>query len=1506
MARNNFLRFAATFALLTPAVSAQIITTVAGTNSSFPAGSLAAVNAPLGAVTGVAVDGAGNVFVVDSGDSLVFRISASGVINVVAGNGILGFSGDGGPATSASLSSPSAVAVDSEGNLYIADTSNERIRKVSGGTITTVAGNGTFGFSGDGGPGVNASLDNPTGVAVDSAGNIYIADTANGRIRKVSGGMITTIAGNSTFGFSGDGGPAASASLNLPAAIAVDSAGNLYIADLANQRIRKVTNGTITTVAGNGNRGFSGDGGPATSASISGPAGVAVDPVGNLYIADTGNNRIRKVVSGTIMTIAGNKTPGFSGDGGPATSASLNGPFGMAIDSTDALYIADSSNSRVRKVVAGTITTLAGNGNYRFSGDGGPATSASLNLPSGVANDSAGNLYIADFLNNRVRKSSAGTINTVAGSGPSCSISTALVCGVFSGDGGPAANASLNQPFGVALDAAGNLYIADAANNRVRKVSNGTITTVAGSANPGVSGDGGPATNASLYNPTQVAVDSSGNLYIADLGNNRIRKVSGGTIMTVAGNQFQGFSGDGVPAAGAALNLPSGVAVDSAGNLYIADTGNQRIRKVSGGIITTVAGNGTRGFSGDGGPAAGASFNSPTQVAVDSAGNLFIADLYNNRIRMVSNGTISTIAGNGSQGFSGDGGPPASASLSGPNDVAVDSAGNLYIADTGNDRIREVLSNPPYFNSALPAGSSSLALSQESGGKPVTATLTADTATTESSSIAVPGMAYTAAVGSGSSWLSVSPQNGSTPGLITITADPLNLSPGVYNGAIVLSVPLANPPTQTVNVQFTVTPGVPASLSVDQTHMSFTYATTSAARSQTLIVSNSGGGSLNFTASISLNSGVSANWLSVTPQSGTAAPGNPVALAVRADPSSLGPGTYTGNLTIDGGSAGSVTIPITMTITTNPLVLLLSQAGLTFTAVQNGGAIPPQTFGVLNLGSGTLNWSVQTSTLPAGGSWLNATPGNGSSDAAAPQGAPLVTVSVNPSGLPPGMYYGLVQVVSAEAANTPQAVVAVLQVLPPKTDVAPIVQPSSLIFTAPAGVSSPSSQTVLVYDPTGTSKSFSSGIVTNGSGQLVTLPTDATIPPTGPTQVVVQPIVNGLSPGTYPGTLTLQFSDGRVNAVGITFVVTGTPSSRTASSAVASRALPLASGTSICTPTKLIPVLTTLSPSFETLVGYPTGLSAQVMDDCGNPQTSGHVTVTFTNGDPPLGLTSLNNGTWQATWYAGTQSAGQPVKLTVTAVNTQPPISGTTEVDGGIASSEAQPTILQGGVVGAASPVSFTALAPGGIISIYGNLLADSSASAPGIPLPTTLGNTNVIIGGQSAPLYFASPGQINAVVPFGLNTNTAYSVLIQRDLALSSPVAVNIADAQPGAFLSAGSAIVEDSRGTAPVFLVTPSTPAQAGDVLVIYCAGLGVTNQPVADGAASPSSPLAQTQAPVTVSIGGQNANVLFAGLTPTLVGLYQVNVVMPAGVPPGTAVPVMLTAAGQTSPAAMISTQ
>jgi trimeric autotransporter adhesin len=335
-----------------------------------------------------------------------------GTITTVAGNGTPGYSGDEGAAASGELNAPLGVAVDGAGNLYIGDYFNNRVRKVtaSTGVITTVAGNGTFGFNGDGGAATNAELSGPEGLAVDGAGNLYIADHSGSRVQKVSAGtgIITTVAGNGVGGYSGDGGPAASAELNGPAGLAVDGAGNLYIAD--NNRVREVSAGTgiITTVAGNGTQGFSGDGGPAISATLNSPIGLAVDGAGNLYITDESNNRIREVAAGTgvITTVAGNGTQGFSGDGGMATSAELNGPAGIAVDAAGDLYIAEDQNNRIREVAAGTgvITTVAGNGTGGFSGDGEAATSAALNQPFGVALDTLGNLYIVDQENSRIRE----------------------------------------------------------------------------------------------------------------------------------------------------------------------------------------------------------------------------------------------------------------------------------------------------------------------------------------------------------------------------------------------------------------------------------------------------------------------------------------------------------------------------------------------------------------------------------------------------------------------------------------------------------------------------------------------------------------------------------------------------------------------------------------------------------------------------------------------------------------------------------------------------------------------------------------------------------------------------------------------------------------------------------------------------------------------------------------------------------------------------------------------
>jgi trimeric autotransporter adhesin len=654
-----------------------------------------ATSARLRYPSGVAIDASGNIYIADTSTNRILMVTKStGIITNVAGDGSIGYKGDGGLATSARLRYPTGVAIDASGNIYIADSNNNCIRMVtkSTGIITNVAGDGSYGYSGegDGGLATSAALYIPTGVFVDASGNIYIADTYNNCIRMVtkSTGIITTVAGDGSHGYSGegDGVLATSARLNFPQGVAIDASGNIYIADTRNHRIRMVTKSTgiITTVAGNGTVGFSGDGGLATSATLYIPTGVFVDASGNIYIADTNNNRIRMVTksTGIITTVSGNRTVGFSGDGGLATSARLHNPRGVAIDASGNIYIADTTNRRIRMVTesAGIITTVAGYGTVGFSGDGGLATSATLYYPDGIAIDASGNIYIADSTNHRIRMvtKSTGLITTVAGNG---------TIG-FSGDGGLATSARLHNPRGVAIDASGNIYIADTYNNRIRMVtkSTGIITTEVGN-----------GTSATLYNPSGIAIDTSGNIYIADTYNDRIRMVtnSTGIITTVAGD---GFSGDGGLATSARLHNPRAVAIDASGNIYIADTDNHRIRMVteSAGIITTVAGNGSSqygDYSGDGGLATSATLSYPNGIAIDASGNIYIADTNNNRIRMVtkSTGIITTVAGNGTVGFSGDGGQARFSLLNSPRGIAIDASGNIYFSDSRNDLLRVLL-----------------------------------------------------------------------------------------------------------------------------------------------------------------------------------------------------------------------------------------------------------------------------------------------------------------------------------------------------------------------------------------------------------------------------------------------------------------------------------------------------------------------------------------------------------------------------------------------------------------------------------------------------------------------------------------------------------------------------------------------------------------------------------------------------------------------------------------------
>ncbi len=748
-----------------------------------------ATNVPITDPCGVSV-ASGLLYIADN--TTVRQVDSTDRLTTPAGTGASAPLGDGGPATSASVGT-CATAVDHSGNLVIADAYRIRVVAAHNGTfygqtmtakdIYTVAGNGTSGYTGDGGPATAAQLNSTAGLAVDSSGNLVIADTGNNVIRVVAettgtfygqamtGGDIYTVAGNGTAGFGGDGSAATSAELNRPMQVTVDASGNLVFADFGNNRVRVVagttgtfygqamTAGDIYTVAGDGSAAFSGDKGPATSAGLD-AAGVAVDASGNLVLADAPNQRVRVVAetsatfygqamtAGDIYTVAGNGTAGFK-DTRPALKGELNDPTAVAVDGSGNLAISDTGNQRVRVVAAtsgtfynqpmaaGSIYTVAGHANTGSVGDAGTAITAELASPDGLLLDASGNTLIADTGDSRIRVL-AGTTGTFYGQAMTAGdIYTVVGTGAVGhfGDGGPASIATLDKPQGVAIDLSGNLLIADTHSNRVRVVAGttgtfygqsmnaGFIYTVAGGGTAGT-GNGIPATTATLGFANGVTVDGSGNLVIAT-SKQRVRVVAAttgtfygqamtaGDIYTVAGSGGSGFAGDGGKATKAHVVNPQSVFVDAAGNLVITDTGNNRVRVVAAttgtfygqamtaGDIYTVAGGGTGGL-GDGGPATSAELAGPSDATLDSAGNLVIADTGDSLIRVVAEttgtfygqamtvGDIYTVAGNASVGFAGDGGPATSAALSGPAAVITDPAGDVLISDTGNGRVREV------------------------------------------------------------------------------------------------------------------------------------------------------------------------------------------------------------------------------------------------------------------------------------------------------------------------------------------------------------------------------------------------------------------------------------------------------------------------------------------------------------------------------------------------------------------------------------------------------------------------------------------------------------------------------------------------------------------------------------------------------------------------------------------------------------------------------------------------
>lgn len=604
---------------------------------------------------------AGKIYVADSSNHAVRAVDLnSGYETVVAGSGQSGYTGDGGPALGAKMNGPAYVAVDGAGNVFIDDQNNRRIRRVDAitGVITTIVGDGEYGYAGDGGPGTSARFTAAYGMATDSVGNLFFCDTNNGRVRRWD--AVTEIV--DTVALSGCWG------------LAIDAADNLYLGD--EHTVHRADAGTYALTAIGTT-----DGPPGSTI-----AGVAVDASGNVYASEPNAGRVWRIDAGTLATsrYAGGGTPTPNlGDGGPASDALLINPWGLAVDDAGSLYVA---SFKVRKVDAGTsiISTVAGNGFGRFGGDGGPATNAQIDGTIAVTVDALGRLYLSGGDRPGIRRIDLdGSISTIAGGGDN------------DADGIPATEAYLDAA-GLAIDTDGSIFVAEPGPDRVRKIdaTTGLISTVAGGNDCGPEGDGGPATAAQLCGPFGLALDAAGNLYIAEEGNAAIRRVDRptGIISTVAGTigTSIGPVGDGGPATSATLQSPRSVAVDDLGRIYIAELGGHRVRRVStAGIITTIAGTGVHGYNGDGIPATDAQLASPYSVAFDLAGNVIITDADNERVRRIdSAGIIHTVAGTGTSGYTGDGGPASAARLFVPIGTAAHPSGSLYILDQNYRRVR--------------------------------------------------------------------------------------------------------------------------------------------------------------------------------------------------------------------------------------------------------------------------------------------------------------------------------------------------------------------------------------------------------------------------------------------------------------------------------------------------------------------------------------------------------------------------------------------------------------------------------------------------------------------------------------------------------------------------------------------------------------------------------------------------------------------------------------------------
>lgn len=1442
-----------------------IVSTVVGTEWLLATGR-PALQSPVGQVNAVTIDLRGRVVFAAPQSNMILRINTDGGLEAIAGNGIAAYSGDGGKATDASLNGPSGVAYDSQGNLLISDSLNCRIRRVSAeGTITTIAGTGRCRFSGDGRPAELAEMDVPLQLVLDSRQNIYFHDLGAKRIRRISAqGTISTYAGNGSPWQALDNVAATSFGFAEPAGLAIDAGNRLYVADRSAFRIYRIdTTGMISLVAGGGDRGEVQDGLAAARALLIEPQGLAVDGRGALYWGEAGTSRIRTINTfGNVQTVAGVLgEEGFRD--GSSNSALFFGPAALAIDRNGSIVVADMQNRRVRRVEAGGVSTIAGNGGFQGTGDGEPSVRSFLNLPNAIERDRDGSILIADTGNSLVRRSRDGRMSNVAGNGVR----------KLGPDNPVATMAPIGTPLGVTADVAGSLWFSEEALTgiapRLRRItSQGAITS--------------HPTRTGWTKITHLAGVPGGELYIAGLD------ATGGAIYRV--------SADGQEALLRTPGAPFGIAADANGNLYFSDDSNAIVWRfrIATGEIGAYAGGGTQIVRGTRQlPASQVSLGKPAGVAVDQTGTLYIADRGHHVVYAVSNGMVRVAAGTGVSGFGGDGGQAMQALFNQPSDVDVDAAGNIYVADTGNGRVRVIRAIPPVWQ----VSPTRLTFHANAGAEIVPQSV--------SISSAFIGLRFTAAIGADTPWLKLSQADGLLPATLQISLDN-DLAPGSYRGNIRLTSPGATPPELTVAVEVTIDENkAPARLVVDQTEISVSVRKGSGPVVSRLTVRNAGGGVLTYSlGSTTLDE---LGWLKVE-QTGTLESGRSGQVNVLIDPTGLNADTYAGTIDIHHGD-GTVKVPVTLIVTELKPRLVLSRNLLQFRMSAGGAAPLPQNVFVLNDGPGEIEVETDFFTSTGGGDWLELNT-FGSVATAGQKSPPSVVVGVFAPDLAPGVYYGEIKLrdKNGRAMESPQSIVVQLTINPEvNSNLTPEVTPSALLFVGEAG-SSPASQTLFLAGAGRDQVDYQMTFTAPDNGKwLRALPTNGVLAQqvagAPPPRILVQPDFTTVSPGIYDAVLSVRFSNGTVRTVNILNVVAG------ASGDVISKDGRLAGECPL--------MLQTLTPAsnFESNLGNVIPLRVRLINpaNCNLSSVRVFASVPSPEGRESIELDSKTNAEWAREWQPRLLTPGniriEFVAFPMMGTQIVSPLPGA-EVSGTLRTAPVFsgpgpiPPPLRGPITNSATGEVRSLVAPGGLVTIYGEQLAASERTADFAKPPSELGGTRVELGGVPLPLLYVSPGQINAQIPYGLRTDEAHELLVRREGVPSIPERLSVARTQPGIFLSEDQsdgrqgAIYVVSIGS--LKLADSKSPASAGDLIEILCAGLGE----VASRSTNTVGDSPAVLNPVVVTIGGRPANLIAAVLDENAVGRYVITAQVPVGVAPGTAVPVQLITGRLSSPPVTMS--